>query len=66
MNPESMLSERIRLERREFFQNMKAQGINDETFLSWFWNHKYNNCKSAVLITAAAMYEGWKGCSEFA
>lgn len=66
MNPESMLSERIRLERREFYENMKAQGIYDEAFLSWFWIRKYDTCKSAVLLTAAMMYEGWKGCSEFA
>lgn len=39
MNPESKLSQRIAEARRQFFENMIAQGIDDEVFLNWFWNH---------------------------
>lgn len=61
MNPQSLLSEQIAIERRDFFRNMKAQGVDDEKFLTWFWNHKYSKCCGAVLLSAAMMYEGWKG-----
>lgn len=44
MNPESKLSQRIAESRRQFFENMIAQGIDDEVFLNWFWNHKYSSC----------------------
>ena len=65
MNPESKLSQRIAEARRQFFENMIAQGIDDEVFLNWFWNHKYSSCSGAILISAAMMYEGWKGAKKF-
>lgn len=61
MNPESLLSQRIAEERRQFFENMKAQGIDDEVFLNWFWNLYYSKCAGTILLSAALMYEGWKG-----
>ncbi|AWD91604.1 hypothetical protein [Enterobacteria phage vB_EcoM_IME339] len=64
MNPESKLSQRIAEARRQFFENMIAQGIDDEVFLNWFWNHKYSKCAGAILISAAMMYEGWKGAKK--
>lgn len=65
MNPESKLLQRIAEARRQFFENMIAQGIDDEVFLNWFWNHKYSKCAGAILISAAMMYEGWKGAKQF-
>lgn len=65
MNPESKLSQRIAESRRQFFENMIAQGIEDEVFLNWFWNNKYATCEGAILISAAMMYEGWKGAKKF-
>ena len=60
MNPESKLSQRIAEARRQFFENMIAQGIDDEVFLNWFWNNKYAACEGALLLSVAMMYEGWK------
>lgn len=60
MNPQSLLSQRIAEERRQFFENMIAQGIDDEVFLNWFWDHKHSSCSGALLLSAGMMYEGWK------
>lgn len=49
MNPESKLSQRIAESRRQFFENMIAQGIDDEVFLNWFWNHKYSSCSGGFV-----------------
>lgn len=65
MNPESKLSQRIAEARRQFFENMIAQGIDDEVFLNWFWNNKYAACEGALSLSVAMMYEGWKGAKKF-
>lgn len=65
MNPESKLSQRIAESRRQFFENMIAQGIDDEVFLNWFWNNKYAACEGALSLSVAMMYEGWKGAKKF-
>ncbi|WKV22999.1 prohead assembly scaffold protein [Escherichia phage BW-1] len=65
MNPESMLSQKLREERAKFFQNMKHNGIEDEVFINWFWNNKYTACEGALSLSVAMMYEGWKGAKQF-
>lgn len=65
MNPENIVSWQLREERAEFFANMKLNGVGDEDFLRWFWIYKYKECQHAVLLTCAAMYEGWKGAKKF-
>ena len=48
----------------DFCNNMMSLGIHDAEFLKWFWDKKYETCKSMLLVACSMMYEGWKGAKQ--
>ena len=48
-------------ESREIFAQQNGMTMD---FVDWFFDNKKDGCGNVWFMMAAAMWEGWKGCTE--